>query len=345
VKGHPVVDLHEDISWYYSLGDRLDFPLRGLSEDVPDRHGDIPKYGRADVAIVFAAIFCLTGTFSPGISKQLAKGYDLKEFQRAVTPRAAHSTSLEHIKTYYALQRMNSKHVRIIRTPGDIDESLKSPVGFLISLEGAYALEDPYDLDLFYNMGLRSLGLTWNFDTIYAATCMSKRDYGLTGSGEELVDRCNDLGVIIDLVHASKKTQLEVTEVSKLPVMNSHSLSKRMYDVARNLDDKTLESFSKNKGVVGAIFDKNMIGREKDLHSLMEHMKYVYDSYGPDILAIGTDYFGFPKGNAATGLEDISKIGRLFTGLQEAGLGDEDIEKVAYKNAIRVMKANARRWA
>jgi membrane dipeptidase len=345
VNGPPVVDLHEDISWYYTLGDRPDFPVRGLSEDVPNRHGDIPKYKRADVAIVFAAIFCLTGTFSPGISKQLARGYDLKEFQRAVTPRAAHSTSLEHMKIYYALQRVNNKHIHIIRTMDDIDESLKKPLGFLIALEGAYALEDPYDLDLFYNMGLRSLGLTWNFDTIYAATCMSKRDYGLTGAGEELIDRCNDLGVIIDLVHASKETQLEVTNISALPVINSHSHSKTMYDVARNLDHKTLEAFKKNKGVVGAIFDKNMIGREKDLRSLIEHMVYVHDSYGPDILAIGTDYFGFPQGNAATGLEDISMIGSLFDGLRDAGLGEEDIEKIAYKNAVRVMKANARRWA
>ena len=70
-----------------------------------------------------------------------------------------------------------------------------------------------------------------------------------------MIDRCNDLGVINrSRAHASRKTQLEVIEISILPVINSHSHSKRMYDVARNLDDKTLEAFSKNKGVVGAIF-------------------------------------------------------------------------------------------
>jgi membrane dipeptidase len=344
VKDPPVVDLHEDISWYYSLGDRTDFPLASLSEDLPHRHGDIPKYRRGHVAIVFAAIFCLQGTFSPGISAMLAKGYHMKEFRRATTPRAAHSMALEHIKTYYSLQKASKNKIKIIRTAQDVEDSLKRPLGFLLSLEGAYALEDPYDLELFYNLGLRSLGLTWNYDTVYAATCMSKRDYGLTGAGEELIQQCNDFGVIIDLVHASRKTQLEVTETSKLPVINSHSLSRNLYDVARNLDDKTYEAYSRNKGVVGAIFDTNMIGREKNVESLIEHIMYVHKSYGPDILAIGTDYFGFPGENAARGLEDISKVGVLFAGLRKAGLSEGDIEKIAYKNAIRVIRANARRW-
>ena len=82
-------------------------------------------------------------------------------------------------------------------------------------------------------MGLRSLGLTWNFDTKYSATCMSKKDYGLTGEGGDLIERCNELGIVVDLAHASRLTHLEVCATSRLPVINSHSNSRSLHDVAK----------------------------------------------------------------------------------------------------------------
>ncbi|MDA4123226.1 MAG: membrane dipeptidase [Thaumarchaeota archaeon] len=341
-----VVDLHEDISYYYvNHPDDLAFRRDDYAKDLPLRDTDIPKFRRGNVSLVFSAIFCLAPTVNLTSGRMMARGYGMDDrgYQGSNSAHGASSAALDHLKVYYALAEEHSKHIHLVRTAKDLGraEAGKS-IGFLLALEGAYALEDVYDLDLFYNMGLRSLGLVWNFDTRYCASCMSKKDYGLTGEGEELVKRCNQLGVIIDLVHASRKTHLEVTKLSKLPLMNTHSNAKAVHDISRTLDDEMYEAIKKNGGVVGSVIEATMVGGKQDLQSLVDHIMYVHERFGADITAIGTDYFGLSR--AVTGLEDISKIGNLFDALGRRGMSREDIDKLAYKNAMRVIHANAKRW-
>src|SRR5436309_1630400 len=223
----PVIDLHQDISYYYVSGaSGLGFPLADFSKDIPGRHGDLPKFRKASVRIVFSSIFCLLTTLSPPVSKQLAKGYGTT-YQRSYSTRAAGSTFLEHMKVYYALEEQNPGSITILRKSADVTKVMAGGgTGFLVSLEGAYSLEDTYDLKLLYNLGLRSLQLAWNFDSKYCASCVSKKEYGLTGDGEELVRECNKLGIIVDLAHASEKTHQDVAKVSKMPFINSHSNAK-----------------------------------------------------------------------------------------------------------------------
>ena len=104
------------------------------------------------------------------------------------------------------------------------------------------------------------------------------------------------------------------------------------------------EAIKRNGGVVGAIFDTNMIGRAKTTGSLVDHIISIHDRFGPEVLAIGTDYFGLPGGNAAEGLEDIGRIGGLFEALRARGISEPDIQKIASGNALRVVKANSARW-
>ncbi|MCS4540669.1 MAG: membrane dipeptidase, partial [Thaumarchaeota archaeon] len=171
----PIIDLHQDISYYYVMGaSGLGFPLEDFSKDVPGRHGDIPKFRRLNVRIVFSSIFCLLATLSPSTSKQLAIGYGTGTYQRGYTTRATGSTVLEHMKVYYALEALHPSSIAILRRPEDVRRVMKRGMtGFLVALEGAYALEDTQELKLFYNMGLRSLQLAWNFDSRYCASCMS----------------------------------------------------------------------------------------------------------------------------------------------------------------------------
>ncbi|MBI2649433.1 MAG: membrane dipeptidase [Thaumarchaeota archaeon] len=342
----PIIDLHQDISYYYVMGaSGLGFPLEDFSKDVPGRHGDIPEFRRLNVKIVFSSIFCLLATLSPSTSKQLARGYGTGTYQRGYTTRATGSTVLEHMKVYYALEELHPAFITILRHAADIKRVMRRKMtGFLVALEGAYALEDTHDLKLFYNLGLRSLQLSWNFDNKYCASCMSKKDYGLTGDGEEVVDQCNKLGIIIDLAHASKKTHRDVGRVSKLPFVNSHSNAKAVHNVSRNLDDETYEIIKKGGGVVGAIFGSSMVGGKKSLDTLADHIMYVYDKFGSDILALGTDYFGIIDYGTTKGLENITKVGDLFNLLLKRGMGRKDLEKLAYKNSLRVITKNAERW-
>jgi len=341
----PIIDLHQDISYYYVSGaSGLNFPLDDFSKDIEGRHGDIPKFRRANVSIVFSSMFCLLPTVAPDVIRRLSAGYASTQ-KRAWTPRATHSTALEHLKVYYFLEEMHSPDLVIIRRMEDVERAMRgSFIGFLVALEGAYAIEDVYDVKLFYNMGVRSLQPAWNFDSRYCATCMSKTDYGLTGEGEELVRECNKLGIILDLAHASRKTHLDIIQASSLPVLNSHSNARQIHDVSRNLDDEAYEAIKGNGGVVGSIFSQSMTGRNMDLQSLADHIIYVWQRFGPDIMALGSDYFGLIDSAPPRGLEDITKVEKLFASLLDRGMSEAEIEKLAYGNALRVIKENAKHW-
>jgi membrane dipeptidase len=342
----PLIDLHEDISYYYiSSAAGLGFPVDDLSKDLRGRNGDIPKFRKAHVAIIVTSIFPLIQTLASEVNVRLAKGYGTPKYARAYAMKGVASTALEHIKVYYSLEKKHADAIHLIRNSKDVEEAVGlETLGFLMGMEGAYPIEDVYDLVLYYNLGLRCLGLAWNFDSRYCASCMSKKDYGLTGEGEDLVRECNRLGLIIDLAHASRQTHFDVVGTSKLPVINSHSSTKVLHQMSRNLDDDMYEAIKKNNGVVGVIFSETMIGMNKTIDDLATHIMRVYDSFGPDILAIGTDYFGLVDYPAVKGLEDITQVSRLYEILAERGMNAPDIEKLAYRNALRVIMANAKHW-
>jgi membrane dipeptidase len=340
----PLIDLHEDISLYYAQGGAgLKFKPAEFSQDMKLRHGDIPKYRRANVRLIFSSIAPLTQTISPMRVGQLSRGYG--GFYGAYRTRAATLTTLEHIMVYINLLNQYPSDLKAILTKNDIDNLLKdNRIGFLMAIEGAEPLEDVEDLHLFYRLGVRSLQLTWNFDNKYGATCMSKKDYGLTGDGEELVRLCNELGVIIDLSHASKRTSMEAISASKLPVIVSHANVKSVKNHSRNIDDEQLEALRSNRGVVGVTCIPPTLGDQPSYRNLADHVMYIYENFGPDIIAIGTDYFGLLNVDEPEGLEDITGIVNLWDELRKRGLSDKDIEKIAYANAIRVIQSNAERW-
>ena len=111
---------------------------------------------------------------------------------------------MEQMKFYKHMERKGL--IKIVL--GQSDE-LKKGTKILLSLEGTDCLRDPYDLYLLKDMGLRCIGLTWNYDTKFAASAMSRKDYGLTGYGEEIVKIANEQNVIVDLAHASRNTTLK----------------------------------------------------------------------------------------------------------------------------------------
>ena len=337
-----MIDLHEDISYYYLAGgDELGFGLEAFDKDLSGRHADIPKFKKANVKLVFSSIFSLLPTISPRVVNKIKSGYEFKI--RTWTPKAACLTALEHIKIYYRLIEAHSNDLMLVLNEEDVNEAIRgNKIGFLLSMEGAYALDDIDDLWIYYNLGVRCVGLTWNFDNRYAASCVSRKDYGLTDEGEELIREANKLGIIIDLAHASKKTHLEAAEVSKLPLINSHANPRRIHRTPRNVDDEMYEAIKRTGGIVG--FMCELTGGKKDIEAYADCVTYVYENFGPDIIAIGTDYFGLIGANPPRGLEDITKFEKLFGLLTEKGMDEKDVEKFAYKNALRVILEHARRW-
>lgn len=336
----PVVDLHEDISTYFMLHGG-GYRLADFSLDVDGRDADIPKYLRGGVRLVFASIFTGLETFDPSISKTYYELYNM--WVPGITFRGSESALLEQLRIYYRLVEHHGE-LRIVAGYADVEKVLgdSSRVGLLLHLEGAEPLADPYDLKILYMLGVRSIGITWNHCNKYGCGASSRKDYGLTDEGEELVRTANKLGVIVDIAHASRRTALDALAIARKPVLISHANLRRFIDTPRNVDDEVLEALSKNGGVIGISCIGPLIagGRQATLEDLVEQYLHLHQTYGSHIAAIGTDFLGLIGLPAPRGFESIDKVVNLLAKLKERGLGDRDVERIAYENALRVIKAN-----
>ncbi len=335
----PIIDLHEDISAYFMLHGGGN-PLGDLSLDIPKREADIPKYVRGNVRLVFASVFAGIETFKP-------IEYRIEERRSIWIPtlsyRAPLCNVMEHLVIYYKIAEYYP-NLRIIESMRDVDEVINNEawsLGLLLHLEGCDCIEDPYDLKLLRRLGIRSIGITWNYGNKYGAGCYSKKDYGLTDLGEELIKIANDVGVIVDLAHASQRTMLEAAEISKKPIIISHANVRRFVDSPRNAGNEVLEVLSRCGGVIGLSAISSLISSrptKATIDDLINQYLYVYECFGPDILAIGTDFLGLLGIPPPKGFESIDRVQYLLEKLKERGLSGNDIEKIAYRNVLRVIK-------
>jgi len=342
-----IADLHEDIAYAIKTGGYQPELNKNLfidfNKDIQGRHGDIPKYKKGNVKLIFGAIFPGINTISEYELERLKKLYpSLKE------STVSYIGNFEEVVDQALIYRKLVKryHDSLLLVKNQQDFSLlenSSKIGILMSLEGLDSLKKPDDIEILFILGIRSIALTWNYDNKFASACISRKDFGLTSAGEKVVELANELGMILDVSHAGKNTVLDVANVSGLPIIASHSNYFAITKHKRNLDDDMLEAIRKTRGIVGFTFIRSTIGDDPSIEELSKHIIAVKERFGPDILAIGSDFFGIE--NTPKGLEDASKIPILLEYLKNKGFSNEDLEKLAWKNCARVIREHMNKWS
>ncbi len=204
-------------------------------------------------------------------------------------------------------------------------------LNFLISMEGTDILNTPEDVLLFKSLGLRNMGLTWNYDTKFASSCYSRKDYGLTGYGEQLVEICNSSGIIIDLAHAGKKTILETCEVTEKPVLDSHTNFRELKNHPRNIDDESIKAIVETDGVMGITGIRDSLATP-DFDGIMKSINYLGDNFGWRYVSLGTDFLGIPV--PPDNFSDVNAVENLHDAL------GSHADDVLYNNAFRVIEKN-----
>lgn len=307
-----VIDLHEDLAFTSQTTDVRD----------DSKQSNIKGLAELGDATVFSVLFPHVGTWNER-SDLLSEKYGGKYPSTA----PLFHVLMEQIKLYHYFER--AKLGTIVRNSSDLDAN---GVKFLIALEGLDALTDPYDVYMLGDLGMRSMGLCWNYDNKFAASCMSKKDYGLTGSGLEAIEICNEIGIVVDGAHASKNTIIEAAEASSKPILVSHTNAKGVHNHARNLDDETIEAVIKKKGTIGVTAIRATLSDDPTIDDLVKHATYIGENFGWDYVSLGTDFLGIP--DTPKGFENLSKLNDLA---EKLGKHAED---VFWKNAYRVLKAN-----
>ncbi len=220
-----------------------------------------------------------------------------------------------------------SKNLRVIRSPGEID---KHKTNIILGVEGGHIFDNTIkQIEVLYDLGVRVFTITWNNSNKLAGSALDNDKKGLTKKGRSFVKKMGDLGIVIDLSHASTRTALDVCEIAENGVIASHSCVRDLNpSYLRNIDDRAIKAVAECGGVVGINFSRYHLGK----HSVFEHIDYLVNKFGIDIAAIGSDFDGIND----PVIPDPSGIEQLAEALSGNGYKISDIKKIFYGNFLRV---------
>lgn len=193
----------------------------------------------------------------------------------------------------------------------------------MLGLEGAHCLEnDLSNLQVFYNAGVRYIGLTHFFDNEWAGSAHGEKKEGLTGLGKQLIRKMDSSNMIIDLAHASMKTIDDVLALTKRPIIVSHTGVKGVCNNQRNLSDQHLIAIGKRNGLVGiGLWETAVCGT--DVSATARSIRYAADMIGVDKVALGSDFDG------AIGTHvDAAGLPLVAIALEQEGFDRAEIELI-----------------
>lgn len=165
--------------------------------------------------------------------------------------------TLDMIDAVYRAVERNPRDLMIATSVADIRRAKRlGKIACLMGIEGGHAIEDSLPtLREFYRLGVRYMTLTWNNTHNWAdAGRGEKKHGGLNDFGREVVREMNRLGMLVDVSHVSDETMSDALDVSKAPVIASHSSARALSNMSRNIPDDLLKRIAKNGGVVNINF-------------------------------------------------------------------------------------------
>jgi membrane dipeptidase len=204
----------------------------------------------------------------------------------------------------------------------------------LLAIEGGGALGGRIEnLGRAYERGVRILTLTWNGTCELADGCIVKNAGGLIEFGLKVVREMGSLGMVVDVSHLSEKGFWEVADYGR-PFIASHSNSKEICDVPRNLTDNQFKAVVKTGGLVGLNFYPDFIGGQKRLNDLLPHIERFLALGGEKTLALGTDIDGAMMPPEITGVGDVAKLHHLI----RRRFGGKIADRIFFENAFSFFK-------
>ena len=226
-----VADTHNDVLMRSMMG-------RNILTELPESHSDLVKFKKGGVDLQ---------VFSVWVSPSKIDPEEYYNYANAII------TQLE-----YLCSRVPDQWAIPYNYQDIVYNDQHDILSCMIGVEGGHVIEnDLSKLDALYDRGMRYLSLTWNNSTNWATSAKDETEKGdslmfagLTNFGQQVVRRCNDLGVMIDISHAGEQTFWDVLEISTKPIIASHSSVYTLCPHFRNLKDEQLLALEKNNGVV-----------------------------------------------------------------------------------------------
>jgi len=234
----------------------------------------------------------------------------------------------------------NSKgNLVIVKSKSDLQQLItiktssdSAVVGGLLSIEGLHALEGKLqNLEPLYNAGYRMMGLVHFFDNEVGGSSAGAEQGGLTPFGKEVIQKMDELGIIIDLAHASPSLINDVLDMTSAPCVVSHTGVRGQFETPRNLSDDHLRRIAANGGMIGIGFWDGAIGNPHP-DNIVKAMKYAVKIAGIDHVCLGSDWDGGTKTYF-----DSANLWVLTKAMRKGGFSDEEIRKIMGGNQLKFL--------
>ena len=358
LKTTPLVDSHNDLPW--AMREFANAPL-----DVEAYDLNRPTKGMTDIA-------------------RLRKGMVGGQFWSVYIPGEIRDSGYARVQ----LEQIDVARRAIAKYPKDLQWSLtaadvrsafkRGKIGSLLGMEGGHAIENSLGaLRAYYDLGARYMTLTHNVTLDWADAALDAPTHGgLTNFGREVVREMNRLGMLVDLSHVSPAVMSNALDVTEAPVIFSHSASRAMTDVPRNVPDSILARLPKNGGVVMMTFvpqftNKRVVEYDKRVTFIRDSISKanpgnndaqfkavaawreanptpratiadIADHMDHIKQVAGAEHIGMGGDydgitETVIGLEDVSKYPDLLAELVKRGWTDTEIRGVAGENILRAL--------
>jgi len=321
--------------------------------ELADRgHLDMPRAEKAGFAGGFFAVWIAPDPTSRKPDLRHPGEHDV--MASTLPPAIDHSYAIRLAMamtgTLFRLEEESKGRLKVVRNVDELRTCIETGVmAAILHFEGAEMIDPQLNaLEVFYRAGLRSLGLAWSRPNAFCEGVPfgfpSSPDTGpgLTGPGKELVKRCNELGIMIDLSHLNEKGFWDVAKLSKAPLVATHSNVHKLTPSPRNLTDRQLDAIRDSDGIVGVNFSVAFTRKDgkRDPNTPLEryarHFEYLSKRMGPEHVAFGSDFDGTTIPNE---MGDVTGLLKLVQVLRDHGFSESDLRKFGYENWLRVLRS------
>ena len=315
-----ILDSHCDTPMFFTNDSKANATMFGTRSDKV--LVNLPKMteGRLDASIMVA---------------YLPQGERTPEAYKAVTAQTNRLlTQIEEIV------QANSDRVGLAETAEDILRlKAKGKKSILRGIENGYAIgRDLSLLGHFKRRGIVYMTLCHNGDNDICDSARGNAEHGgLSAFGREVVQEMNRLGILVDMSHAAESSFYDALELSKVPIVCTHSSARALCDHPRNLTDDQMRALAKHDGVAQTTVYQGFLRKEGEasIVDAVEHLCHAAKIMGVEHVGLGTDFDG---DGGVPGLADASEIINFTRHLLLRHFSEQDIRLIMGGNFLRVMK-------
>ncbi|MFI3263486.1 MAG: membrane dipeptidase [Rikenellaceae bacterium] len=257
-------------------------------------------------------------------------------------PELAHDKAIEILERFRNDIAKHEDRIVVVRNPDELLEAKRKGLrSVMLGVENGLAIgRELLNIDLFKKLGVVYITLCHNgSNDICDSAAGDKPHDGVSAFGREVIQRMNELGITVDVSHSSELTTMQAIELSKQPIIASHSSCKALCNHRRNLTDEAIRAIAEVGGVVQICGYGGFLcsDRPATIHDLVAHIEYAISLVGYDYVGVGSDFDG---DGGVIGFDAANEFMCLTVELLRKGHSEENVAKIMGGNILRVLSQN-----